>query len=152
MHMPPQTSGLEADWREEGFDLWSATGSFERSIARFFFREGDTSILFRLEVTKDQCNGAGTVHGGFLSTLADEWMAINVARLLPVGARFVTASLAIDFLNPALPGDVLESAIDRIKTGRRLCFASGAILHAGAPVAAVRASFAMLEMRQAVRG
>ncbi len=141
-------STREAQWLHEGFRAWPSTGRFAPAVARMFFRPDGGHLIFRVEVVPDHCNGYDTAHGGFISTLADIWLAANVAHRLPKEARFATASLHVDFLRSTTAGDWLESEIDRIKLGSRLCHASGAILCNGKPVAAMRAVFAIRERRE----
>ena len=76
--------------------------------------------------------------------MADTWLGYNVAHRLPDSARFVTASLSIDFLKPVGEGDWIESEVDRVKLGATLCHATGAILSESVPVATMRAAFARI--------
>lgn len=135
---------MNAGKQAEGFSVWPNKGRFVPSFATFLFKPSGPHLIFRVEVSPDHCNVAGIAHGGFLSTLADVWLGSNVAHQLPQGTRFVTANLSVDFLKPVASGTWLESTIDRIKIGSRLCHASGAILADGQPVAAMRATFALL--------
>ena len=134
---------LEANWAEEGFTLWPPAGQFVPAVARIFARTADDGIIFRMLATPAHCNAAGILHGGMLSTLADAWLANNLLAQLPADSHMVTASLSVDFLRPVRPGQVLQSEMDRIKTGSRLCHASGVLLVEGEPVVAMRASFAL---------
>ena len=106
-------------------------------------------LVFRLEARPNHCNGHATLHGGFIATLADIWLAYNVIHMLPKTVSVVTASLTVDYLAPIQAGDILESQIDRVRVGAKLCHASGAILRRGLPVAAMRGSFAVIEGRPA---
>ncbi|MHB8623198.1 MAG: PaaI family thioesterase [Sulfuricaulis sp.] len=142
--MTPRPTTLEEQWLSEGFSIWPTPGRFVLSLARIFFKPNGEHLTFRVIVTAGHCNGLDIAHGGFISTLADSWLACNVAHLLPEETRFVTASLSVDFLRPVKAGAWLESEIDRIKLGSRLCHASGAILSDGQPIAAMRAVFAVL--------
>jgi len=129
----------------EGFSVWPTKSEFVRSfVATMYFKRRDPHLIFRLQVQAVHCNSGGFAHGGFLSTLADIWLANNIAAQLPDSARFVTSNLSVDFLKPAHRGVWLESAIDRVKIGTRLCYASGAILTDGQPVAAMHGTFALL--------
>ena len=128
----------------DGFSPWPSKGKFVPSFATLLFKPSGPHLIFRVEVLPSHCNGAGIAHGGFLSTLADVWLGNNVAHQLPQGTRIVTANLSVDFLSPIASGIWLESAIDRIKIGSRLCHASGAIVADGQPVVAMRATFAPL--------
>lgn len=127
-----------------GFVQWPSKGAFVPSFATLWYRRSGERLVFRVEVSPAHCNSAHIAHGGFLSTLADVWLGANVAQQLPSDTRFVTANLTVDFLMPVSIGTWLESEIDRIKIGTRLCYASGAILADGVAVAAMRATFALL--------
>lgn len=135
-------SPVVRQWVHEGFTLWPMAGRFVPRIAPVYFVERSEELVFRVELTADHCNGAGIVHGGFLSTMADIWLGYNLARRLEHEARFATASLTVDYLRPATAGQWLESSIDRVKTGSLMCFASGVIMVDQQPVVAMRASFA----------
>lgn len=139
----PATPTLEAAWEAEGFQLWPSAGEYVPAVARIFARQEAEGITFRLLATQAHCNGGGIMHGGMLSTLADTWLANNLLTHLPPNTRMVTASLSVDFLRPVLPGQVLQSEMDRIRTGSRLCHATGVLLVEGEPVVAMRASFAL---------
>ena len=145
MEPHPDYTPLEQSWLAEGFAPSPMHGPYVRELVRQFARPEGEHLRFRLEVRPEHCNGYATAHGGFLATLADVWLAYNVYHRLPRSARIVTANLSVDYLAPAAVGHWLESQIDRIKLGSRLCHASGAILREGAPVVAMRASFAVLE-------
>ena len=127
-----------------GFSVWPTKGRFVPSFATILFRTSGQNLIFRVEVLPINCNGAEIAHGGFISTLADVWLGYNVAHQLPESASFVTANLCVDFLTPVRSGTWLESAIDRIKIGTRLCHASGAIIADGKPIAAMHGTFALL--------
>lgn len=109
-----------------------------------WYRPSGPRLVFRTEVLPVHCNSGGIAHGGFLATMADVWLGNNVAHQLPADARIVTANLAIDFLKPVQAGSWIESVIDRIKIGSRLCHASGAIVVEGDAVVAAHATFALL--------
>lgn len=142
--MTPRHTTLEEQWLREGFSVWPTAGRFVPNLAQVFFMSKGEYLIFRVAVTPEHCNGFDIVHGGFISTMADSWLGYNVAHLLPKETRFVTVSLSVDFLRSVKAGAWLESEIDRIKLGSRLCHASGAILSDGRPVAAMRGVFAVL--------
>jgi uncharacterized protein (TIGR00369 family) len=138
---------LEQAWLAEGFQPSPMHGPFVRDLVRLFARPDGEQLRFRLEIRPEHCNGYATAHGGFIATLADIWLAYNVYHRLPRGARIVTANLSVDYLAPAAAGDWLESEIDRVRVGSRLCHASGAIHNTGKPVAAMRATFVLLDKK-----
>lgn len=145
--MNAHLTDAENRWLDEGFERCPMSGHFVPAMMPVLCRPDGEHLTFRVEVRPSHCNGYATAHGGFIATLADIWLAYNVIHLLPKTARIVTASLAVDYLAPARAGDALESQIDRVKLGLRLCHASGAILSAGHPVAAMRGTFALLDVK-----
>jgi acyl-coenzyme A thioesterase 13 len=140
---------LEQSWLAEGFRRCPMSGLFVPAMMPVLCRPDGGHLVFRVEARPAHCNGHGTVHGGFLATLADIWLAYNVIHLLPGTMSIVTASLTVDYLAPTRAGDTLESQMDRIRLGGRLCHAAGAILSGGKPAAAMRGSFAVIEGRAA---
>lgn len=134
----------EREWLAQGYTPSPAAGPFVPAIARIFQRHEGAQRRFRVEVTAQHCNGGGRGHGGFIATLADVWLAAALADQLAPAVRFVTASLQVDFLEAVRPGDCLESEIDWLRPGSRLCHASGRICAGGRPVAAMRGQFAIL--------
>lgn len=133
-------------WQSEGYRLWPMKeGSFIPGFARVWFLTIGDTHHFRVEIAECHLNGFDKLHGGFLSTMADVWLGYNVALRMPRDARIVTSSLTIDFLRAVTGGACLRSAIDRVRIGRRNCFASGAIYLDEEPVATMRATFSVLD-------
>jgi len=90
--------------------------------------------------------GRGRPAQGFIATLADVWLAGNLARRLPPEACFVTASLQVDYLGAVAAGDWLESEVDWVRVGGQLCHAAGRIRAGdGRLVTAMRGSFVRLD-------
>ena len=145
--MPATVSGAHAQWLTEGFAEWPALGDFMPALASQYVRDDGEHLTFRVVVESRHRNIHGSAHGGFLAALADVWLGYNVGRRLPPERRIVTANLSVDYLAPVHAGDVLESQIDRIRIGSRLCHASGAILGPERVVVAMRATFAVIEAR-----
>lgn len=84
------------------------------NLNRCFGCGKDNPIGLRLEITyvndkthiefivgPEYCGYPGIMHGGAIATLMDEVMFHTIARL---GIQAVTASMTIDFKNPALEG------------------------------------------------
>lgn len=138
----PAPGPRETAWLEQGYRPWPAAGGFLPVIVRLFQREDGAHLRFRVELGPAHCNGHGRVHGGLIATLADVWLAGNLARRLPPEAGFVTASLQVDYLGAAAAGDWLESEMDWVRVGGRLCHAAGRIRAGdGRLVTAMRGSF-----------
>jgi|TARA_B110000967_G_C18710128_1_gene472264 uncharacterized protein (TIGR00369 family) len=66
-------------------------------------------------------NTGKTVHGGFLSTIADSGMG-TAAHQAAGNKRCVTISLDVKFIRPALEGQVLNGVIKVLKKTSSLVF------------------------------
>jgi acyl-CoA thioesterase len=74
------------------------------------------SALARVEVREDMLNGFGVCHGGHLFALADTAFAFACNGY---GEVTVAAGASIDFLKPAVLGDLLTAtALERSRGGR----------------------------------
>lgn len=131
-------------WLDSGFSVWQKPDAFVPSVAPFFFRESGVDLVFRVEMESRHCNGAGTIHGGFLATIADVVLGYNINHRIPKAWRIATSNLAVQFLAPALPGQWIEGKVDWVKVGKRLCHASGTLDVEGMPIVAMHAIFAVV--------
>ena len=96
----------------------------------------------RMRVREDMVNGHGTAHGGMIFTLADSAFAVAANSR---GRRAVAASGAIDFLSPALLGDVLTAtATEQSLEGRTGLYEVRVENQDGEPVALFRGKSAQL--------
>lgn len=129
----------------EGFAPWPAKGPFLDHVARVFVRGRADAPVFGVRVEQAHCNGRGTVHGGFLSTLADVWAGYSLAPKLDPALNFSTSSLTVDFVSGAGAGEWLQSETDRIRIGRRVCVVTAAIVSDGRLVALTRATFVIAQ-------
>lgn len=129
----------------EGFEPWPAKGPFLGHIAKVFVRGRSEAPVFGVRVEQAHCNGRGTVHGGFLSTLADVWAGYSLAPKLNPSVNFSTSSLTVDFVSGASAGEWLQSETDRIRIGRRVCVVTAAIVSDGRLVALTRATFVIAQ-------
>ena|SRR5690554_4662776 len=79
---------------------------------------------YGLLLDESHCNGAGMVHGGVVTTLADHALsaiAWEAAERLPC----ITIQLGTQYLAPVRPGDFLEARGMVIQRGRSLLFMEG---------------------------
>ena len=101
----------------EGFERHDrkspVTNPWEPLYRRF---SGDTVIL-GLRAGAAHTNSRGFVHGGLISTLADNAMGLSCARRLGDLASLVTVNLTVDFLGSALTGQWLEFDTVFVKPG-----------------------------------
>jgi acyl-CoA thioesterase len=75
------------------------------------------SASVEMTMREDMLNGHATCHGGILFTLADTAFGIACNSR---NQRTVAAAGQIDFLRPAVLGDVLQAAAVERSAGRRL--------------------------------
>ena len=101
---------------------------------------GDTVVL-GLRAGPAHCNSRGFVHGGLISTLADNAMGLSCARRLGDLASLVTVNLTVDFLGSALTGQWLEFDTVFVKPGGTLCFTQAFVTADGQPCARANGVF-----------
>lgn len=80
------------------------------------YEEGRAVMDFT--VTPEYCGFENVLHGGILSTIADEAMAYAIMYR---GLRAVTAKISVSFKNPALAGSTIrsEGRVERME-GRKI--------------------------------
>lgn len=108
--MTPGSREFEEGWLREAFRPWEYTGPYVPALGKGFFRPAGKHLLFRVEILPWHCNGSQTVHGGFVATTADSWLALNVAHALPTEARFTTPERGAESV--CLAAAILVSAPD----------------------------------------
>lgn len=92
-----------------------------------YARTTETAVIIGLRAAAPHLNSRGLVHGGLLSTLADNAMGLSCSLYVRNGAQLLTASLTVDFLAVAKPGQWIEIETTYIKPGRSLYFAQAFI-------------------------
>jgi len=91
-------------------------------------KDGLHRFCFRAEAF--HMNGAGTVHGGMLMSLADIAMS-RAARAGTEAANSSTVSLSCDFVSPGKLGDLIEAHVRVTRRTRSIVFLSADILSEG---------------------
>lgn len=86
--------------------------------------EGAMEIEY--EVREDMCNPMRTLHGGIASTILDDIVGTMVYALGREFA-FTSVNLNCDFLNPAVPGDLLTAKSKVIRSGKNIIHVEGQI-------------------------
>lgn len=89
----------------------------------------DGGNLYGLQTDSSHCNAIGTVHGGVLTSLLDQALAVeawNAANRQPT----VTLQMDTRFVDAAHAGDLLEASATLRRTTRSLLFVD-ADLHSG---------------------
>jgi len=107
-------------------------------------RLADDRVVLALRAGPAHTNSRGFVHGGLISTLADNAMGLSCSRILGGDARLVTANLTVDFMGVAQIGQWLEFDRVFVKPGGTLCFTQAFVTADGQPCARANAVFTTL--------
>lgn len=113
-----------------------------------YSRRTDKAVLIGLRAGEPHLNSRGLVHGGLLTTLADNAMGLSCGLRLEGGRRLLTANLTVDFLSVAERGQWIEVETTFVKPGRAMCFAQAFITADGKICARANAVFHVVEPRQ----
>ena len=108
-------------------------------------RRTDKAVIIGLRAAEPHLNSRGLVHGGLLTTLADNAMGLSCGRTLREGSSFVTVNLSLDFLAAAKVGQWLEFDTVFVKPGSTLCFAQAFVTADGEPCARANAVFRVVK-------
>jgi uncharacterized protein (TIGR00369 family) len=77
------------------------------------------SISVEFEVREDQCNHAGVLHGGIISTMLDELMGMTLITV-EIDHLYVTVNLHVDFLFGAKAGEVVTVTSEVYRVGKKI--------------------------------
>jgi uncharacterized protein (TIGR00369 family) len=98
-------------------------------------------VVFEGTPDESVYNPIGTVHGGFVCTLADTVTACAVHSTLPAGAAYTSIDLNVSYTRPVTKDSGSLRAVGTVvKPGRRVAFASAEILDAAGKVVATATS------------
>lgn len=109
------------DFAQEGWVRHEAD-TFAGRLGMVLERPRDGGIEMALRSDDTHRNLGGILHGGVIMTMFDRTMGINCRNAVP-GARFVMASMNVNFLRQVAIGDFLVMTCRLRKTGRRAIFA-----------------------------
>lgn len=125
----------------DGFTQYENQGPFLEYVGPVYAHgEGGDRVL-ALRAEDRHANHRGTVQGGLLSTFADFALGRAIEADADDDKGRATASLTVDFLKPANPGDWIEARgrVDRV--GGTLAFADCSLTVEGEEVVRARAVF-----------
>ena len=100
--------GAPRDSEREQFRLacWVDTAPFEDLLQMEIESAGEGKATLRMPFTVKHAMGAGLMHGGALTSLADTAVAMAIKSLLSSGTHFATIDLNARFLAPVTSGEV----------------------------------------------
>jgi len=84
-------------------------------------------------------NPAGNIQGGFLAAMLDDTMGPALAATLAAGEFAPTLDLHVQFISPALPGE-LTGRGRVVRRGGKVCFLSAELMQEGRLVASATAT------------
>jgi uncharacterized protein (TIGR00369 family) len=134
-----------ADPNREGWQRHE-TETFAGQMGEVYERRTEVGIQIALATDDRHRNLSGIVHGGVVMTLFDRAMGINARAAIP-GARFVMASINVNFLRQVRIGEFLVMQGRVRKTGQRMVFAD-AEAHVGDVLVATASGVLMRVDRQ----
>ena len=114
-----------------------------------FSRRTDRAVVIGLRAADPHLNSRGLVHGGLLTTLADNAMGLSCALHIEGGPRLLTVNLSIDFVSVAERGQWIEIETTFVKPGRSICFAQAFVTADGATCARANGVFRVVQPRAA---
>lgn len=130
----------------EGFEPYPDQGSFLEHVGPVYVREEDGGgAAFGIRAEERHANHRGSVQGGFLSTLADFALGRAIGRDADDVKARATASLTVDFLKPAVPGDWIEARAKADRVGGTLAFADCTLTVGGDEIVHSRAVFVAVD-------
>jgi uncharacterized protein (TIGR00369 family) len=114
-----------------------------------YSKRTEDAVIIGLRLAEPHTNSRGLVHGGLITSLADNAMGLSCgARLEGGGSRLLTVSLSIDFIGSAKVGQWLAVETDVIKLGSNLCFAQCFVTADGARIARANATFSVVRRKE----
>ena len=113
-----------------------------------YSKRTEDAVIIGLRLAEPHTNSRGLVHGGLITSLADNAMGLSCgARLEGGGSWLLTVSLSIDFIGSAKVGQWLAVETDVIKLGSNLCFAQCFVTADGARIARANGTFSVVKKK-----
>ena len=105
------------------------------------------AVIIGLRLSPPHTNSRGLVHGGLITTLADNAMGLSCAAQMSEPQRLVTVNLGIDFLGSAKIGQWLAVETNFVRLGGSLCFAQCLVTADGVPCARATGTFKIVRAK-----
>lgn len=106
---------------------WVDTAPFEDLLQMEIDFAAQGKAELRMPFTVKHAMGAGLMHGGALTSLADTAVAMAIKSLLPPGTHFATIDLQARFIAPLAAGEV--RAVAQVKGPEGRDFIGEAVLY-----------------------
>jgi uncharacterized protein (TIGR00369 family) len=101
-------------------------GGFAALIGPLFIRESNDGPRFAFRAEAKHVNARGVVHGGMMTTFADQVLGLTIQRALHT-IDVATINLNCDLVAIARAGDLIEGEATVTRVTTRLIFVKGTI-------------------------
>lgn len=99
---------------------WIACAPFEEYLGMKIEETGNGRAVLSMPFKLKLAQGAGLMHGGAITALADTAVAIAIKSILPEGSDFVTVDLHLKFFAAVHEGTVRAVARTMVKDERKI--------------------------------
>lgn len=131
----------------DGFQRHTRTSPLTEPWEPIYARHTPAAVILGLRLARPHTNSRGLVHGGLITSLADNAMGLSCGHTIG-GTRLVTVSLSIDFIGFAKIGQWMQVETDVIKTGSTLCFAQCVVTADGVKISRASATFLIAKAKE----
>lgn len=107
-----------------GFEPVFRSSPYLDLIGPIYNKGSGAELKIGWRVEPKHTNARGGLHGGVIATLADIALGYTLATTTQPPTRLITASLTVDFVGGAEPGEWIETSSEVLKVGGRLAFAN----------------------------
>ena len=136
---------MDSGWRLLDF---RGSGSWPEYWPPVEYRQEEERLIrFRLMPPPRAINPLGTLHGGFLASVAENSMGLFLLDESAGMPSAVMISLSLDYAAPGKAGVMLEGELELTRDGYRMQFLRMTLLQEGAPL--VQASGILKKLKSA---
>jgi uncharacterized protein (TIGR00369 family) len=127
----PRRAGLNkvTDGEWAGWYIYQPSDAFEDHTGPFYCRVEDQALVCGFRPGAKNCNAGGNVHGGSLMTFAD-YALFMIAGGMNNEIHGVTVTCNCEFVNAAVPGELLVARGEVVRAGLSMVFVRGIIYDA----------------------
>jgi uncharacterized protein (TIGR00369 family) len=134
----------------EGFSPHFRKSPLTEPWEPLFSKVGEASVVIAIRARTAHCNSRGFLHGGLVSSLADNAMGLSVVESLKAqgtdrARSGSTVNLVVDFLTSAQVGQWIEFVPRVLKVGKSLGFVDCVVLADAVPIARANATFRLYQ-------
>lgn len=129
----------------EGYKPHFRKSAFTDPWEPLYSRMTPDQISLGTVLREAHCNSRGIIHGGFISSIADNAMGLTCAQMMKAEGRemksLITVNLSVDFTGMAKVGEWIATQSEMVKLGGSLGFVQCQLVTEKAIVARANATF-----------